>query len=93
MPVFQGNATGSVIGIAYNIPSYIKSFSITDMSGSGADVAVYIIEETTNNKTTVFKDSITADSTYLSNVPIKMLQGYTIYITTSASIDYYFTIE
>ena len=93
MPIFQGNATGSVIHIAYNIPSYIRSFSITDMSGSGADVAVYIIEETTNNKIVVFKDAIAADSTYISDVPIKMLQGYTIYITTSASIDYYFTID
>jgi hypothetical protein len=93
MPVFQGNATGSVIGIAYNIPSYIKSFSITDMSGSGADVAVYIAEQGTVNKTAIFKDNIPANSTYLSDVPITMLQGYTIYITTSASIDYYFTIE
>lgn len=93
MPVLQGNTSGSIIGVPYNIPSEIKSFVLTNMTGGSITVSVSIIEFDTNNKVSIAPISIAANDTYTSNVPIKMLAGYTIYIITSGSLDYYFSIE
>jgi len=93
MPVLQGNTTGSIIGVPYNIPSVIKSIVLTNMTGGNITVSVSVIEFDTNNKVTIAPTVIAANDNYTSDVPIKMLAGYTIYLTTTGSLDYYFTIE
>lgn len=93
MPVLKGNTTGSIIGVPYNIPSTIQSFVLTNMTGGSITVAVSIIEFDTNNKVSIAPLTIAANNCYTSDVEIKMLAGYTIYIVTSGSLDYYFSIK
>lgn len=93
MAVLKGNTSGSIIGIPYNIPSTITSFVLTNMTGGSITVAVSIIEYGTNNKVSIAPTTIAANSVYVSNAPITMLANYTIYIVTSGSLDYYFSIE
>ena len=93
MPILQGNTSGSIIGVPYNIPSTIESFVLTNMTGGSITVAVSIIEYGTNNKVSIAPLTIAANDCYTSSVPIKMLAGYTIYIVTSGSLDYYFSIS
>lgn len=93
MPILQGNTSGSIIGVPYNIPSEIKSFVLTNMTGGDITVTVSIIEFDTDNKVTIAPTTIAANDSYTCDVPIKMLAGYTIYIVTSGSLDYYFSIE
>ena len=94
MPIFAGNTSGSIVQAAKNIPSGILTYSIVNKSGGNVNVNVYIID---NNGVDI---SITplnlllnsGDSLYSSN-GIKVLSGYSIFITTTGSIDYYFSIE
>jgi hypothetical protein len=94
MPVLSGNTTGSIAGEVYNIPATIRSFVLTNKTGGSITVTVAIIEQGTNNTVvSVAPTVIAANDTYTSDVPILMRAGFTIYISTSGSLDYYFTIE
>ncbi len=93
MPVLQGNTSGSIVGVPYNIPSTIKSIVLTNMTGGAITVALYIIEYGTNNKTTIAPTEIAANESYTTDVPIKMLAGYAVYIITTGSLDYYISID
>lgn len=93
MPVLQGNTTGSIAGIPYNIPSEIKSFSLTNKSGGSITVTVSIASNNTGTRVDICSVSINTLETYINNTPILMLSEYTIYLVTSGSVDYYFSIE
>lgn len=93
MPVLQGTTSGSIIGVAYNVPSTIKSISLTNNTGGAATVTAYIIEEGTNNKIKILNLSIAANETYLTDVPIKVASGFTFYLVTNVSLDYYVSIK
>lgn len=93
MPVLQGNTTGSIAGVVYNIPSTIISFSLTNMTGGAISVGVYISAHAITQNVQIAPLTIAAGDTFQSSVPIKMLAGYTILLTTSGSLDYYFSIE
>jgi len=93
MPVLQGNTTGSIAGIPYNIPSKIISFSLTNKSGGSITVTVSIASNNTGTRVDVCTVSINTSETYTHSDPIIMLSEYTIYLVTSGSVDYYFSIQ
>jgi hypothetical protein len=93
MPILKGNATGSIALVAYNIPSTIQSFIIVNKSGGSVTVTVYIAD-------TIIPDvavsaigfTLSAGQAYTRDSPIMVKPNNYIYITTSGSIDYYFSI-
>ena len=92
--VLQGTATGSIIGIPVNIPSTLKSYSLSNNTGGALTATVSIIEFGTNNKVIIDTVSIAANSSHIgSYTEVQILSGYTIYLAVSGSIDYYFTIK
>ena len=94
MPVFSGNTSGSILQVAANIPSGILTYSVVNKSGGAATVNIYISDNLGSDISIVPLNLTLAegDALYSSN-GIKVLAGSSIYITTSASIDYFFTIE
>lgn len=92
MPVLVGNTSGSIVSVAYNIPSTIVSYYLTNKTGGSITVSLAIIP---NGATPVYawSGSIAANATEFSDVPIKLLKGYQIVIITSGSLDYYISIE
>lgn len=91
MPVFSGNTSGSIASIAYNIPSTIKSYSLTNKSG-GSITANLVIIPNGGTPVYVWSGSIATGASQTSDVPIKLLAGYQILIVVSGSCDYYFSI-
>jgi len=94
MPVLKGNTSGSINLVGYNIPSTIESFSIVNKSGSSVTVTVYISDGDGNDVAiTALNYSLSAGQAYVRKNPIQVLPNNYIYIVTSGSIDYYFTID
>ncbi len=93
MPVLQGNTSGSIAGIPYNIPSKIISFTLTNMTGGSISATVAISSNSTGISVIIAPLTIAVGDTYVNDAPIVMLSGYTILLVTSGSLDYYFSIE
>ena len=91
--VLSGNATGSIIGIPYNVGSTIESVSLTNMTGGAITATLSIIEFGTNNKVAVIYKALAANETYITDVPIRVLAGFTAYLVVSGSCDYYLSIS
>lgn len=92
MPVLSGNTSGSIASIAYNVPSVIKSYSLTNKSGVSITASIVIIP---NGGTPVYvwSGTVATNASQISDMPIKLLAGYQILIIVSGSTDYYFSIE
>ena len=93
MPVFRGLDAYKQISDIFNIPCYIKSFSLTNDSGSSVDATV-AITSTEYPDYIIYSGTILQNDCVLYDVPIKILPGYAIFVTSNpSSINYYFTIE
>jgi len=93
MPVFRGLNAYKQISEIFNIPCYIKSFSLTNVTGSSVDATV-AITSTEYADYIIYSGTIAANDCVLYDVPIKILPGYAIFVTGNpSSINYYFTIE
>jgi len=92
MPILKGTATGSIIGIPYNIPSTIESVFLVNNTAGSITAILSIIEFDTNNKVAVISETIAANGYASSNIPIKVLAGFTAYLVVSGSCDYYLSI-
>ncbi len=92
MPIIAGNTTGSISSTAYNISSTITSWFLTNMTAGGITVGLIVIP-TGDAPVTVWSGTIAANGTERSDVPIKMLAGFVVIITTSGSLDYYLNID
>lgn len=92
MPVFKGNTSGSILQVAYNIPSEIVSFSLVNKSGGAITVNVYIRDAGVDTAIISLNKSLAAGEDYQSDIKRKMLANTSIFITASGSVDYYFTL-
>lgn len=92
MPVIQGNTAGSIASTAKQIASTIKSYSLVNKSGGSITVSV-LIQKTGISTTYVMTKTLALNESYTNNDEIKLLSDYYIIITTSGSVDYYFSIQ
>lgn len=93
MPVFKGTTSGSVVGISYNIPSRITSYSLCNTDGANITVAVSIIELGVGNPVQVLGQTINHQECVKGELNLIMQSGWAIYIAASNSCDYYFNVE
>lgn len=94
MPVFSGNTSGSISQVAANIPSGILTYSVVNKSGGNATVNIYISDGLGTDISIVpLNLLLSAGDTLYSSNGIRVLKDTSIYITTTGSIDYYFSID
>jgi type II secretory pathway component PulF len=92
MPVFSGSTSTSASSSPYNLAAFIRSFSISNKSGSALTAVVSVLYGSTN--TEIIRTSIEAGETYVSpGNPITLAAERTIYVLVNGSCDYYFSIE
>lgn len=89
MAVFRGTGTGTILSTAYNIPSTIKSLSITNIDGGDITVSVRV----DGILVTAQDFTLKKDQAYIRDVEIRMKAEDVISIDTSGDVDYYFVIE
>lgn len=92
MPVFSGNTSGSVASIAKDIPSKILSYSLVNQTAGAITVTVTIIPNG-GSPVDIWSGSIAANATQSDDKQVILLNGYQLLITTSGSVDYYFSYE
>ncbi len=92
MPIIAGNTTGSISSTAYNVPATITSWFLTNMTAGGITVGLIVIP-TGDNPVTVWSGTIAANGTEKSDIPIKLLAGFVVIVTTSGSLDYFLCID
>jgi len=91
--VYEGNITGSIKCSALNIPSTIKSFSLSNRSGGAITVTVYISEADGSDRAiTPLSVPLAAGEAYISDTEREVSKDYYILIVSSGSCDFYFTI-
>ena len=93
MPVISGNTSGSIASVAYDIPSTIMSWSLTNKTGGAITANLVVTPGFGQTPVYVWSGSIAANSTQIDDKPIKLLSDYQILIIVSGSTDYYFSIE
>ena len=92
MPVFSGNTSGSIASIAKDIPSKILSYSLVNQTAGAITVTVTIIPNG-GSPVDIWSGSIAANATQSDDKQVILLNGYQLLITTSGSVDYYFSYE
>lgn len=92
MPVFYGNTSGSIASIAKDIPCKMLSYSLVNQTGGAITVTVTIIPNG-GTPVDVWSGSIAANATQTDDKSILLLNGYQILVTTTGSVDYYFSYE
>jgi hypothetical protein len=95
MPVFKGivELDTPVYSDTFNIPATIKSFSVYNSHTAPAVVIVSIVNDSLTEQIIIFSKSLANRESFLSDIPILILPGYLIKITTAFSYNFYFTIE
>jgi hypothetical protein len=96
MPVFKGVASYDtpVYSDAFNIPATIKSFYLYNAwEDNDFRVTVSIVNDSLTEETIIFSKIILRQESYSTNIPVLILPGYLIKITTPKVFDFYFTIE
>lgn len=95
MSILSGTTAGSIKSTALNIPCTIKSFSVYNKTGVAVVVTIAI--EQNSSDTYIASVNLAASgstgSSFYQEANIKVPKLGKIYITTSGSIDYYFTID
>lgn len=94
MPVFRKVDIYKQSSEIFNIPCYIKSFSLTNDSGGSVDATV-AITSTEYPDYIIYSGTIAATDCVLYDVPIKILPGHKIFVHSNPSdiMNCYFTIE
>jgi hypothetical protein len=95
MPVLKGNTTGSIFLVAYNIPSTIRSYIISNKASTSVSVTVYLTdtEGVSGTAISAVSYSLSVGQAYIRDIPIKVKPNSHIYIVASGSVDYYFSID
>ena len=93
MPVLQGSINGVVILPSFNIPSQIKSFTLVNTGGGTNNVNISICDFGETTFVSIYRVEFTSATSVIESVPITVLAGYKIALSTGGSTDYYFTIE
>jgi hypothetical protein len=94
MPVLKGNTNVDLALSGYNIPYTIKSFSLSNKTAGNIDITVYIQDGVIADVAiTPYKKQLAVEEAYITNIPVLVLANENIYIETTGSVDYYFTIE
>lgn len=93
MPQFSGNTSSAAQSTAYNIPCMLISFSVVNKAVGAAVINVGILYGSTFD-IIPFGKSLGAGEAYIySGEPILIPKNHKISLTSTASVDYVFTIE
>lgn len=93
MPVIQGTTSGSVAGVAYNIPSKIVSYRVCNKTAGAITVTVSIVEQGVGNIRNIGYYSLAANACDGFVGDIILPAGFTVYLAASGSCDYWFSIQ
>jgi hypothetical protein len=92
MPVVSGNTSTSATSTAYDIPTKIETYSLVNKSGGSITVTLSVLYGSTN--VTINSQTITSGGVYLyQGDPIVLLADRQIYLLTTGSVDYYFSLD
>jgi hypothetical protein len=93
MPVIQGTTSGSVAGVAYNIPSKIVSYRVCNKTAGAITVTVSIVELGVGNIRNIGYHSLAANACDGLTADIILPTGFTVYLAASGSCDYWFSVK
>lgn len=92
MPVIQGQTSGSIVALSYDIPSTIKSFSIVNRTAGTINFIVGVLVGDGNFRYIRY-GTLNASEDYVDDVNVRLLAGYQIWVQVSGTVDYYFSLE
>jgi hypothetical protein len=93
MPVFKGTTGSSVSSGTYNVPCEIKTFVIVNKSGGAITLNASIVVGSTLVSLLPYNLVLDTGDTVYEDAPIKILSDFSIYLTTTGNVDYYFSIS
>jgi hypothetical protein len=95
MPVFKGVVSylTPVYSDEFNIPATIKSFYLYNDYTEDYDVTISIVNNSLTEETIIFSKTVVTKESYSTDIPVLILPGYLIKITTPKIFNFYFTIE
>lgn len=93
MPNFKGNTATSALSTAYEIPAMIKQYRLVNKTGGAITVNASILFGSTNISITPYNKSLGSGEVYIvEDANIMLAAGEQIYVLTTGSLDYHFTI-
>lgn len=93
MPVIEGNTSGSIASISYNIPCKIVSGFLVNKTGGSIDVNLYVVTNTGSRSVVPLNKTIISGSMYILEDEIILLSGYSLLLVVNGSCDYYFSLS
>jgi len=92
MAVLQGNISGSVSTIPFDIPCTIISARFVNRSLATITFNVYVATGSGDREITPLDYVMISGSVYLIETPFIMKPGYYLIISSSGSLDFYISI-
>lgn len=90
MPTFEGNTSTSAVSTAKNIPATIISFSLVNKTNGTITVSVSLLFGSSNIY--IYSGTIAANATYTDSTKRILPTGDVLYVLTTGSLDYFFSI-
>lgn len=92
MAVIEGNVSGSISTVPFNIPCKIISGYLTNRTGGNVIVNLYVVTGTGDRAIIPINLTLISGQMYIITEEIVMKPGYYFIIVSNASLDYYFSI-
>ncbi len=93
MGVIQGNTTGSISSVPFNIAAKIIGGRLVNRSSGSITVNLYVATDTGDREITPLNLLLISGSVWVLDEKIILKPGYYLIIITSGSVDYYFSVE
>lgn len=93
MPVFQGQVSGSIATVSFNIPCEIISGYFVNRGSGSVILNVYVATESGDRAIVPINTTLISGTMYLIDTTILLRANYYLIITTNAVLDYYISIK
>jgi hypothetical protein len=92
LSVFKGHTSTNATSDVIKTPQEIQSFVVSNTSGGTITLNIYVISGSSYS-ISPYNLTLEDGDTVYEDAPIKLGSEFTIYITTTGTVSYYFTIS
>ena len=93
MPVLQGNVSGSISTVPFNIPCKIISGYLVNRTGSNVIVNLYVATVDGDRAIIPLNTTLISGTMWVIEETVLLPANYYLIITSNGSLDYYISIE
>lgn len=94
MPVRQGQVSGSISTVAFDLPTKVISFwLIPRISSGGLTASMFIVTDNGDRAAIPVNTQILSGAVYVTDIPFIMMPNWYFIIVSNQPLDYYISFD